>query len=156
MGLGLGYLSRQGDWRAGVVAHLAPAVAARALALSVGCRVVSLRYSLDAGPGAVGGADPRPGQVKFTHLRPLDAGSYLTELRGREPHPAGSSGSRNATLTVRVIRVELCGFSPYWLATSMLEPTCTPEENRSKTAPDTAQGEHRKCLQQHRAGLLDG
>lgn len=75
-----------------------------------------------------------PAHVKFKRLQRLPDGSWLAELTGKlldstvPPTPQGRRHWNTATLTVRVIRIEVPGFRPFWLMTTLLDPTITARE----------------------------
>ena len=61
-----------------------------------------------------------PAQVKFQRTQRLADGSWLAELTGKlldpavPPTPQGRKHWKTVTLTVRVIRIEIPGFRPFW------------------------------------------
>jgi hypothetical protein len=69
-----------------------------------------------------------PAHVKFKRTQ------RLAELTGKlsdptvPPSPQGRRRWQTATLTVRVIRIEIPGFRPFWLMTTLLDPTITARE----------------------------
>lgn len=75
-----------------------------------------------------------PAHVKFTRTQRLPDGSWLAELTGKLPDPAvpptpqGRRHWQTVTLTVRVIRLEVPGFRPFWLMTTLLAPAITARE----------------------------
>jgi hypothetical protein len=77
-----------------------------------------------------------PAHVKFKHLQRFPDGSWLAEVTGKllDPTlPPSPSGRRHwqtptPTLTVRVIRIEVPGFRPFWLMTTLLDPAITARE----------------------------
>lgn len=75
-----------------------------------------------------------PAQVQFKRVQRLADGSWLAELSGkivdpdRPPTPTGRKRWKRVTLTVRVIRIEIPGFRPFWLMTSLLDPAITAHE----------------------------
>ena len=75
-----------------------------------------------------------PAHVKFKRIQRLPDGSWLAELTGKlldptvPPTPQGRRHWKTATLTVRVIRIEVPGFRPFWLMTTLLDPTITARE----------------------------
>jgi len=75
-----------------------------------------------------------PAHVKFKRTLRLPDGSWLAELTGKIPDPAapltpqGRRHWQTVTLTVRVIRIEIPGFRPFWLMTTLLDPTITARE----------------------------
>jgi hypothetical protein len=77
-----------------------------------------------------------PAQVNFNHLQRFPDGSWLAEVTGKllDPTlPPSPSGRRHwqtptPTLTVRVIRIEVSGFRPFWLMTTLLDPAITARE----------------------------
>jgi len=75
-----------------------------------------------------------PAHVKFKRIQRLPDGSWLAELTGKlldpavPPTPQGHRHWKTATLTVRVIRIEVPGFRPFWLMTTLLDPTITARE----------------------------
>ena len=75
-----------------------------------------------------------PTRVRFKRVQRLDDGSWLAEVRGkiedpeRPPTPTGRKRWKTVTLTVRVIRVEIPGFRPFWLMTSLLDPAISARE----------------------------
>jgi hypothetical protein len=77
-----------------------------------------------------------PAQVKFKPLQRFPDGSWLAEVTGKllDPTlPPSPSGRRHwqtptPTLTVRVIRIEVPGFRPFWLMTTLLDPAITARE----------------------------
>jgi len=83
-----------------------------------------------------------PAHVKFKRTQRLPDGSWLAELTGKLPDltlpltPKGHRHWKTVTLTVRVLRVEIPGFRPFWLMTDLLDPTIT--------ANDIAQHYHRR------------
>jgi len=75
-----------------------------------------------------------PAHVKFKRTQRLPDGSWLAVLTGKILDPAvpatpqGRRHWKTATLTVRVIRIEIPGFRPFWLMTTLLDPTITARE----------------------------
>ena len=75
-----------------------------------------------------------PAQVKFKRTQRLADGSWLAEVTGKlvDPNARTTSSGRQrwitVTLTVRVIRIEIPGFRPFCLMTSLLDPTITARE----------------------------
>ena len=75
-----------------------------------------------------------PASVKFKRTQRLPDGSWLAEVTGKllDPTvpltPVGHHHWQTTTLTVRVIRLELPGFRPFWLMTPLLAPTITARE----------------------------
>jgi hypothetical protein len=75
-----------------------------------------------------------PLRVKFKRVQRLPDGSWLAELTGQipdpdcPPTPTGRKRWKTVTLTVRVIRVEIPGFRPFWLMTSLLDPAIPARE----------------------------
>ena len=75
-----------------------------------------------------------PAQVKFRRTRCLPDGSWLATLTGKIPDltrpltPKGRQHWKTVTLTVRVIRIEIRGFRPYWLMTTLYAPVITALE----------------------------
>jgi len=75
-----------------------------------------------------------PAHVKFKRIQRLPDGSWLAELTGKildptvPPTPQGRRHWKTVTLTVRVIRIEIPGFRPFWLMTTLLDPTITARE----------------------------
>jgi hypothetical protein len=75
-----------------------------------------------------------PAHVKFKRTQRLADGSWLAELTsklldpGVPPTPQGRRHWKTATLTVRVIRIAIPGFRPFWLMTTLLDPTLTARE----------------------------
>jgi hypothetical protein len=75
-----------------------------------------------------------PAHVKFKHLQRLPDGSWLAEVTGKlivptvPASPLGRRHWRTTTLTVRVIRIELPGFRPFWLMTTLLDPAIPARE----------------------------
>lgn len=75
-----------------------------------------------------------PASVKFRRTQRLPDGSWLAEVTGKllDPTvpltPAGHQHWQTTTLTVRVIRLELPGFRPFWLMTTLLDPAITARE----------------------------
>jgi len=75
-----------------------------------------------------------PAHVKFKRTQRLTDGSWLAELTGKlpdltlPPSPQGRRRWQTVTLTVRVIRIEIPGFRPFWLMTTLLDPTITARE----------------------------
>jgi hypothetical protein len=75
-----------------------------------------------------------PAHVKLTLTQRLPDGSWLAAVTGqlpdptRPPTPQGRRHWQTATLTVRVIRIEIPGFRPFWLLTTLLDPTITARE----------------------------
>jgi hypothetical protein len=75
-----------------------------------------------------------PAHVKFKRTRRLPDGSWLAELTSkildpmRPPTPQGRRHWQTVTLTVRVIRIEIPGFRPFWLMTTLLDPAITAHE----------------------------
>ena len=75
-----------------------------------------------------------PAHVKFKRQERLPDGSWRAELTGRrlDPHTPLTGMGRPAwlpvTLTVRVLRVEIPGFRPFWLMTSLLDPTVSARD----------------------------
>ena len=75
-----------------------------------------------------------PAHVKFKRTQRLPDGSWLAELTGKlpdpevPPTPQGRRHWQTVTLTVRVIRIEIPGFRPFWLMTTLLDPTITARE----------------------------
>lgn len=75
-----------------------------------------------------------PAHVKFHRIRRLPDGSWLTELTGKIPDltrpltPKGRQHWKTVTLTVRMIRIEIPGFRPYWLMTTLCDPVITALE----------------------------
>ena len=47
---------------------------------------------------------------------------------GAPPTPSGRKRWKTVTLTVRVIRIEIPGFRPFWLMTNILDPAITARE----------------------------
>jgi Insertion element 4 transposase N-terminal/Transposase DDE domain len=75
-----------------------------------------------------------PAHVKFKRTQRLPDSSWLAELTGKLLDPAvppTSQGRRHwktVTLTVRVMRIEIPGFRPFWLMTTLLDPAITARE----------------------------
>jgi hypothetical protein len=75
-----------------------------------------------------------PAHVKFKRTQRLPDGSWLAQVSGKLPDPTvpltprGRRHWKTATLTVRVIRLEVPGFRPFWLMTTLLDPTITARE----------------------------
>jgi hypothetical protein len=75
-----------------------------------------------------------PAHVKFKCTQRLPDGSWLAEVTGKlldptvPPTPQGRRHWQTATLTVRVIRIQIPGFRPFWLLTTLLDPTITARE----------------------------
>lgn len=75
-----------------------------------------------------------PAQVQFKRTQRLPDGSWLAELTGqildptRPPTPQGHRHWQTVTLHVRVLRVELPGFRPFRLLTTLLDPAITARE----------------------------
>jgi Transposase DDE domain/Insertion element 4 transposase N-terminal len=75
-----------------------------------------------------------PAHVKFKRIQRLPDGSWLAELTGKlldppvPPTPQGRHHWKTVTLTVRVIRIEVTGFRPFWLMTTLLDPSLTARE----------------------------
>jgi hypothetical protein len=75
-----------------------------------------------------------PAHVKFKHLQRLPDGSGLAEVTGKlivptvPASPSGRQHWQTTTLTVRVIRIELPGFRPFWLMTTLLDPAIPARE----------------------------
>jgi hypothetical protein len=75
-----------------------------------------------------------PAHVRFKPIQRLADGSWLAELTGqvvdpdRPPTPSGRNHWKTVTLTVRVIRIEIPGFRPFWLMTNLLDPAITAHE----------------------------
>jgi hypothetical protein len=75
-----------------------------------------------------------PAHVKFKRTQRLPDGSWLAELTGKlldpavPPTPQGRRHWMTATLTVRVIRIEIPGFRPFWLLTTLLDPMISARE----------------------------
>jgi len=75
-----------------------------------------------------------PAHVHFQRTQRLADGSWLARLTGKildpdaPPTPSGRRRWRPVTLTVRVIRVELSGFRPFWLMTNVLDPDIPARE----------------------------
>lgn len=75
-----------------------------------------------------------PAHVKFKRTQRLPDGSWLAELTGKildpavPPTPQGRRHWKTVTLTVRVIRIEIPGYRPFWLMTTLLDPTITARE----------------------------
>ena len=75
-----------------------------------------------------------PAHVKFTRTQRLPDGSWLAELTGKladpavPPTPQGRRHWQTVTLTVRVIRLEVPGFRPFWLMTTLRAPAITARE----------------------------
>jgi len=75
-----------------------------------------------------------PAHVKFKRTQRLSDGSWLAELTGKvldptlPPTPQGRRHWKTVTLTVRVIWIEIPGFRPFWLMTTLLDPTITARE----------------------------
>ena len=67
-----------------------------------------------------------PAHVNFGALQPLGDGSYRATLRGSGSIRLTRAAFAKTSLTVRLIRVEIRGFRPYWLATNLLDTTITP------------------------------
>jgi len=67
-----------------------------------------------------------PPSVHVSQLKPLGEGSYWMQVRGWVPDATQATGLRAETLTLRLIRVAWRGFRPYWLATTLLDPTISP------------------------------
>lgn len=72
-----------------------------------------------------------PAHVKFTRTQRLADGSWLATVTGKildtavPPTPQGRRHWQTVTLTVRVLRIEIPGFRPFWLLTTLLDPTIT-------------------------------
>jgi hypothetical protein len=75
-----------------------------------------------------------PASVKFKRTQRLPDGSWLAEVTGKlldstvPLTPAGRHHWQTTTLTVRVIRLELPGFRPFWLMTTLLDPAIPARE----------------------------
>jgi hypothetical protein len=75
-----------------------------------------------------------PGQVQFKPLQRLADGSWLAAVTGkiidpdRPPTASGRQPWKTVTLTVRMIRVEIPGFRPFWLMTNLLDPAIPAHE----------------------------
>jgi hypothetical protein len=75
-----------------------------------------------------------PAHVKFKRVQRLPDGSWLAELTGKivdsaaPPTPSGRKRWQTISLTVRVIRIEIPGFRPFWLMTNLLDPSITARE----------------------------
>ena len=75
-----------------------------------------------------------PGTVKFKRLQRLPDGSFLAQFTGKivdpeaPPTPGGRKRWKTVTLTVRLIRIEIPGFRPFWLMTNILDPAITARE----------------------------
>lgn len=75
-----------------------------------------------------------PAHVKFKCIQRLLDGSWLAEVTGKlldptvPPTPHGRRHWQTATLTVRVIRIQIPGFRPFWLMTTLLAPTISARE----------------------------
>jgi len=75
-----------------------------------------------------------PAHVKFKRTLRLPDGSWLAELTGKfldptiPPTPQGRRHWKTVTLTVRVIRIEILGFRPFWLMSTLLDPMITARE----------------------------
>ena len=92
--------------------------------MDAGLYAFDILWTLAAAPAAF--LIKVPAHVNFGALHPLGDGSYRATLCGRVLDPTHPSGFRKTTLTVRLIRVEIRGFRPYWLATNLLDTTITP------------------------------
>jgi len=72
--------------------------------------------------------------IRQQRLQRLPDGSWLAELTGKlldptvPPTPQGRRHWKTATLTVRMIRIEVPGFRPFWRMTTLLDPTITARE----------------------------
>ena len=105
----------------------------------------SLLFLLDAGLYAFdilclimhGGHDvivKAPGTLTLRPLRRLPDGSFLTYVTGkledltRPPTPTGRKHWREEQLLVRAIRVQIPGYRPFFLVTSVLNPTIPARE----------------------------
>jgi hypothetical protein len=75
-----------------------------------------------------------PASVKFKRTQRLPDGSWLAEVPGKllDPTvaltPTGHHRWQHPTLTVRVIHLEIPGFRPFWLLTTLLDPAITARE----------------------------
>jgi hypothetical protein len=75
-----------------------------------------------------------PASVKLKRTQRLPDGSWLAEVTGKllDPTvprtPAARHHWQTTTLTVRVIRLALPGFRPFWLMTTLLDPAITARE----------------------------
>lgn len=75
-----------------------------------------------------------PRSVKFKRLQRLPDGSFLAQMTGKiidpdaTPTPSGRRRWKTVSLTVRLIRVEIPGFRPFWLMTNLLDPAITARE----------------------------
>ena len=75
-----------------------------------------------------------PAQVQFKRVQRLADGSWLAELTGQildpdaPPAQSGRQHWKTVTLTVRVIRLGIRGFRPFWLMTNLLDPARTARE----------------------------
>ena len=75
-----------------------------------------------------------PAQVQCKRTQRLPDGSWLAELTGKildptlPPTPQGHRHWQTVTLHVRVLRVEMPGFRPFRLMTTLLDPAITARE----------------------------
>jgi hypothetical protein len=75
-----------------------------------------------------------PAHVKFKRIERWADGSWLAELTYKiiDPEapltPSGRHHWKSVTLLVRVFRVEIPGFRPFWLMTNLLDPAISARE----------------------------
>ncbi len=100
--------------------------------LDAGLYAFDLLWEVSQGGGAF--LVKVPAHVQFQRTQRLPDGSWLATLTGRRLDPAAppsANGRRHwqtAQLTVRVIRLALPGFRPFWLMTTLLAPDITARE----------------------------
>ena len=75
-----------------------------------------------------------PASVNFKRTQRLPDGSWRAEVTGKlldstvPPTPGGRRHWQSTTLTVRVMRLEIAGFRPFWLMTTLLDPAIPARE----------------------------